>query len=1351
MKSYGQWMCRRLIGIAALFLLNLSPIDAEEPTLARLSFWVPPERMGEFETMYEEQVVPILQKHDLVESSERGRSTVDSVFSRLFTMKTPSEVADKNEALQNDPMLKEVLQDLGVSFGTDDSIRYNLGIYSVSEGTGGASIGKVEKAGNGKTVKAGSGFRKGLWQDFGVADGLPSPFVYDILQDRKGSIWFGTWGGGVVRFDGEQFFALTTDDGLADNTERVEVVYEDRQGTLWFGTGGAGVSRYDGQQFTTFTTEDGLADNRITAIVEDAEGKVWFGTTKGITCFDGHQLTTYTAEDGLAGNGVWCTAVDQHEGLWFGTWDGGISRFFEDEFVNFTTEQGLPHNRVMSVLTDQRGRLWLGTPEGLCRYDGKMFTTFTTEDGLTKNWVTGIAEDIEGNLWLTHANDGVSHYEGKRFKTFTTHDGLVHNSVWSILGDSQGFVWFGTGGGLGRYNAAQIDVFTAGDGLANNWINSIYEDRTGDLWFGTQAGIARYDGNQFVTYGVEDGLAGELIGAIIEDRRGNLWVATGRQDWSSVGGVSRFDGATFTTFSSENAPAGDFVCCIIEDREGNLWFGSDDAGVTRYDGEVFTRLSTEQGLPSEDVNALLEDRAGNLWIGTSAGLARFDGQQFTVFTAEDGLASDGVSGLMQDRGGNLWIRGQGVTRYDGQEFTAFTIEDGLAHNLVLSIHEDRQGYLWFATFSGASRFDGERFTNFTPENTPIGLLLVDIVEDRNGHLWFGANGGGVCQYDGLVFQSLSQRDGLANNAVQSLHVANNGDIWVATEAGITRYRPSHTPPAIRLVNVLADSSYGSIFQISLPSSQDVLIFEYQGRSFNTPLDQLAYVYRLEGYDEVWRQTRKNQVEYTDLPVGKYAFQVKAVDRDLNYSEEPATVDIEVYHQPVSSSIRISELNIQNVFSSFFKTYAEKPVGSVLVTNDDTTPVEATLSFFIPDHMRRPTEEQTILLEPQSSQVVSLHAILDEEILDLKGATPAQAEVALSCKLGEQKFSIQESENITIYGRGALTWDPLGKATAFITPTDHNVSAFSRSLFERYRSHIKKRDINGNIPTAMLLFEALSSHGIKYAKDASTPYSQVRGDRSAIDNIQYPSELLQSKMGDCDDCTVLYCALLENLDIPTALIDHPNHILMMFDSGIKENQLFGFSIDEDRYVERDGRFWIPVEVTKLGEGSFMEAWELGAKTCQRLQNLDELVTDVRKVSPDYPYALPSIEEEIKPPDSEELERAFIDDMAQLGMIREEYVERQYIRPLLENPGNHRRRMELAHTLIESEDFNGAISTLMHLLDTDLKAEAFYLIGYVYAGKMDFEAAIRYIEKALEYDPENRGYRYSLEVLKGDLTQ
>ena len=56
-------------------------------TVARLSVWVPPERMDEFEEAYKRQLAPLLRQHGLVEFSERGRTTVDTVFSRLLCLR----------------------------------------------------------------------------------------------------------------------------------------------------------------------------------------------------------------------------------------------------------------------------------------------------------------------------------------------------------------------------------------------------------------------------------------------------------------------------------------------------------------------------------------------------------------------------------------------------------------------------------------------------------------------------------------------------------------------------------------------------------------------------------------------------------------------------------------------------------------------------------------------------------------------------------------------------------------------------------------------------------------------------------------------------------------------------------------------------------------------------------------------------------------------------------------------------------------------------------------------------------------------------------------------------------------
>ena len=57
---------------------------------------------------------------------------------------------------------------------------------------------------------------------------------------------------------------------------------------------------------------------------------------------------------------------------------------------------------------------------------------------------------------------------------------------------------------------------------------------------------------------------------------------------------------------------------------------------------------------------------------------------------------------------------------------------------------------------------------------------------------------------------------------------------------------------------------------------------------------MVYRYRLQGYEESWQTTKSRRVEYQDLRLGTYIFEVKAVDRDLIYSERPATVTLTVH-------------------------------------------------------------------------------------------------------------------------------------------------------------------------------------------------------------------------------------------------------------------------------------------------------------------------------------------------------------------------------------------------------------------------------------------------------------------------
>jgi ligand-binding sensor domain-containing protein/signal transduction histidine kinase len=843
------------------------------PTLARLSFDAPVERTAEFATDYETKLAPILKTHGLVESSEKGRATPAHIFSRLFEVKTPSEIAEKREALQRDPAWQEALRGLGTAFGSDGLIQHHFELYAAP-------------AGPGKMVSTGQG--QGYWRTYDATDGLAGGDILAILEDREGHLWFGL-PYGVSRYDGKTWTTFTTRDGLAGDF--VRSIFQDQEGHFWFGTKG-GVSRYDGNTWATFTTQVGLASNEVFSILQDREGVLWFGTGEfdkgtrggdgGVSRYDGNTWTTFTTKDGLADNQVRSIFQDREGVLWFGTGDftrgirgggGGVSRYDGKTWTTITIQDGLVDNNVRSVFQDQEGVLWFGTGNGVSRYDGNTWTTFTTKDGLADNQVQSIFQDREGVLWLSTMG-GVSRYDGKTRSTRSTSSGQA----------GSGQAW---------------TTFTTEDGLASNQVSSMLQDREGQFWFGTVGGASRYDGKTFTIFTAKDGLANNTVQSILQDRNGYLWFST------LGGGVSRYGGNTWTAFTTENGLLNDQVWAIFQDREGNLWFSDWSGGVSRYDGETFVAFTTQDGLPGNTVRAILQDREGNLWFGTvSGGVSRYDGKTWMTFTTKDGLASNHVLSIIQDREGNLWFgtRGSGVSRYDGKTWMTFTTKDGLASNEVFSILQDQEGNLWFGTLGGGvSRYGGKNhsagsgpaFTTFTAEDGLANNTVWSMLQDRDGHLWFGTVGG-VSRYNGQVFQTMTRQDGLTGNWVRAIFQDRDRYIWFATTNGVTRYcTPASSPPPVFIDAVVADRRYEGVTELEISSVARLTAFEFHGRSFKTRPEQMVYRYRLKGHEEAWRNTRERRVEYEDLPVGEYTFEVVAVDRDLVYSKQPATVRLTV--------------------------------------------------------------------------------------------------------------------------------------------------------------------------------------------------------------------------------------------------------------------------------------------------------------------------------------------------------------------------------------------------------------------------------------------------------------------------
>ena len=863
-------------------------IQDSGPTLARLSFRVPPERISEFEVLYEEKAAPILKRIGLAELSEKDRSSKEGIFSRLFEMKRPIEVAKKRETLQGDSAWGSLMWDFGIAFGDagpDGLIHYILELYKTP-------------AGPGRTVSRGQ--ETGFWRTYDATDGLGSGFVMSMLQDREGNLWFAAFGGGVSRYDGQTFTTFTTNDGLAHN--EVSDLLQDQDGNMWFATEG-GVSRFDGQSFKNFTTDDGLAHNEVSTLLQDRDGILWFGTEGGLSRLD----STFN------------TSVDQ-------------------PFTTLTQEDGLASNNVEVVFQDLEGHFWIGTQEGLSRYNGRIFSTFTTKEGLGDNWVRSIVRNRAGFLWFGTNNGGVSRFNGQEFTTYSVKDGMAGNGVMSAFEDRDGILWFGTSDGVTRYDPlfekkgdgkdqkGSFANFTEQDGLANNWVFSIIQDREGHLWFGTFSGVSRYDEKTFTTTLKKDGLSEKSVFSILQDQEGKVWSGTGG------GGIIRYGPkGHLTTYASEDGLPNDVILSVFQDRDKKLWFSTGGNGVCCYDGKTFVTFTETDGLAHNRVWRIIQDRRGDIWFGTFDGVNRYDGHSFTTFTTTDGLVHNRVRSVIEDRRGRIWFGTfGGVSRYDpptssgqgstpralgsgsGGRFTNFTVNDGLPSDSVWSMLEDREGNLWFGTSGGGvCRYDGHTFATLTRNDGLASDHIWSILEDREGNLWFGTSGGGLSRYDGRVFQTFTAQDGLVGNVVHAILQDQEGIFWLCTNNGITRYRPPEPcPPPVFIDAIVAGRRREGITELEVSDSTGLVAFEFHGMSYKTRPEAMVYRYRLEGLDGAWKNTHERRVEYQDLPVGTYRFEVVGVDRDLAYSHTPGRVDLKVVRDNRDKQIDELERRVQ---------------------------------------------------------------------------------------------------------------------------------------------------------------------------------------------------------------------------------------------------------------------------------------------------------------------------------------------------------------------------------------------------------------------------------------------------------
>ena len=541
-------------------------------------------------------------------------------------------------------------------------------------------------------------------------------------------------------------------------------------------------------RFSRISSSQGLSQVRVSDIVQDDQGFLWFGTWNGLNRYDGYNFKVFKhdpeRQDSLSGVFIYSLFKDRAGTIWVGT-DQSLDRFdpltetFSHYHFDVPDSSGLP-TTVNQISQDSSGMLWLSTRKGLFRLDPVTGKTkhFYHDPGdpssLGDNAIMSTGEDRAGRFWV-----GTS----QTLDEFDRNTGKVKRHV--LTGESGIGLWF-------------------------------HEDRFGVFWiiYGPDGSIATFDPktNKLTRYGFDSrGPESNLKNpayALLEDHEGTMWFGT------AVGGLLKFDREHRRFISYHHLPGDpdslidNRVIALFEDREKNIWVGMHDVEphffTTRP--QPFTKLTNPSGSRNSIspglVGALYEDRQGVLWVGVNRSLVRID-RKTGLSSSFQPVAGSEVLSIVEDGPDVLWIAGTNpllrynrktgeLRRYVHDRSDPSTLCSGVVQRLLI----DHRGTLWAATWDGLCRFDAltQRFTTYKPDPKTRGLNYYAIAEDPQGNLWLGGNLG-LHRFDPNTgqFTVYSHKSddphSLSDNRVVAIYFDRAGSMWVGTQNGLDKFDP----------------------------------------------------------------------------------------------------------------------------------------------------------------------------------------------------------------------------------------------------------------------------------------------------------------------------------------------------------------------------------------------------------------------------------------------------------------------------------------------------------------------------------------------------------------------------------
>lgn len=401
-----------------------------------------------------------------------------------------------------------------------------------------------------------------------------------LCTDDSGMLWVGTKKGVKILHNGQQSTFLHEDKPGSLPHDSVGTILLDKQGSMWLGTYYGGVCYYSPnsssfRRFVMSSASNEVHGHIISDIVEDADGSFWIGTnSNGLI---------HMSKDGKVSSVASVTGENNQldvKSIYISPYSNRIyigadrSELFicDRNSKKLSAIKGDCPKSCYAIEDNNNNGFYIGTFNGLYEYNEKSETfsrIYFTGDNTN---IKSLKLDSHGILWIGKKN-GVTAINKNDAKILDIPESLASIKYAEIiLEDSRGLIWIGSRYGLFSYDprSGEVKSYTEKDGLPHHIIHGIEEDRNGVLWLSTDRGLCRFNPStgDKLTFTTSDGLLDNRFTtyAHCSTKEGLLY-------FGSINGIVMFDPANISLTRTTLPP----VICGIE--VNGIWNGIPDEKV----------------------------------------------------------------------------------------------------------------------------------------------------------------------------------------------------------------------------------------------------------------------------------------------------------------------------------------------------------------------------------------------------------------------------------------------------------------------------------------------------------------------------------------------------------------------------------------------------------------------------------------------------------------------------------------------------------------------------------------------------------------------------------------------------